>query len=62
MATSSIFADFSIKDKKTARAFVRALEASAKDPFPMPKEKTWRLVTEPEEVKKFFGKLFGDKK
>ena len=26
MATSSIFADFSIKDKKTAKAFVKALE------------------------------------
>ena len=30
MATSSIFTDFSIKDKKTARAFVKALEESAK--------------------------------
>ena len=32
MATSSIFASFNIKDKKTAEAFVDALEASAKDP------------------------------
>ena len=30
MATSSIFTDFSIKDKKTARAFVKAWEESAK--------------------------------
>ena len=30
MATSSILTDFSIKDKKTARAFVKALEESAK--------------------------------
>ncbi len=28
MATSSIFTDFSIKDKKTAKAFVKALEES----------------------------------
>ena len=30
MATSSIFADFTIRDKKTAGAFVKALEESAK--------------------------------
>lgn len=29
MATSSIFADFTIKDKRTAEAFVMALEESA---------------------------------
>lgn len=32
MATSSIFANFDIKDKKTAERFVEALEESAHDP------------------------------
>ena len=32
MATSSIFTDFSIRDKKKAHAFVKALEASEKAP------------------------------
>ena len=32
MATSSIFANFDIKDKKTAIAFVKALEESASTP------------------------------
>ncbi len=30
MATESIFADFTIRDQKTVRAFVKALEESAK--------------------------------
>ena len=32
MATSSIFANFNITDKKTAEDFVAALDASAHDP------------------------------
>ena len=32
MATSSIFANFNISDRKTAEAFVAALDASANDP------------------------------
>lgn len=32
MATSSIFANFNITDKKTAEAFVAALDASTRDP------------------------------
>ena len=32
MATSSIFANFNITDKKNAEAFVAALDASAHDP------------------------------
>lgn len=32
MATSSIFASFDISDRRTAEAFVTALDASANDP------------------------------
>jgi hypothetical protein len=32
MATSSIFASFNIKDRKTAKAFAEALDQSAKEP------------------------------
>ena len=45
MATSSIFANFDITDRKKARAFVRALEKSAKEqPAAVAHEKT--LVTD----------------
>lgn len=53
MATSSIFANFDITDKKKANAFVRALEKSAKDqPKSAVHEKT--LVTDREKVKALF--------
>jgi len=61
MATSSIFADFSIKDKKTARAFVKALEESEKDRFQMPKKKNWRIISDSKEIKLNLSKLFGQK-
>ena len=51
MATSSIFADFTIRDKKTARAFVKALEASEKTP-PQKKTVNFQFVESPEEIKK----------
>ena len=53
MATSSIFADFSIRDKKTARAFVKALEASEKTP-PQKRTADFRIVESSEEIKKIF--------
>ena len=50
MATSSIFANFDINDMKKARAFVRALEKSAREqPDPVKHEKT--LVTDMEQVR-----------
>ena len=51
MATSSIFADFTIRDKKTARAFVKALEASEKTP-PQKRTVDFQFVESPEEIKK----------
>ena len=36
MATSSIFASFNIKDRKTAEAFAEALDQSAKEPMRVP--------------------------
>jgi hypothetical protein len=53
MATSSIFANFDITDSKKARAFVRALEKSAKDqPIVVEHEKT--LVTDKKKVRALF--------
>ena len=53
MATSSIFANFDITDKKKAHAFVRALEKSAKEqPATVEHEKT--LVTDREKVRTLF--------
>ena len=54
MATSSIFANFDITDRKKARAFVRALEKSAKEqPTAVAHEKT--LVTDREQVRALFN-------
>lgn len=53
MATSSIFADFSIRDKKSVRSFVLALEASSKDRRKNTNTKV-RILT-PEEIKKRFS-------
>ena len=51
MATSSIFADFTIRDKKTARAFVKAMEVSEKTP-PQKRTVDFQFVESPEEIKK----------
>ena len=56
MATSSIFANFDISDPKKARAFVKALEESARTcQGKNPHKKT--LVTNPRQVKKLFQSL-----
>ena len=53
MATSSIFANFDITDRKKANAFVRALEKSAHEqPRAVVHEKT--LVTDREKVRALF--------
>ena len=54
MATSSIFANFDITDRKKAHAFVRALEKSAREqPKTVVHEKT--LVTDRENVRALFS-------
>ncbi len=55
MATSSIFADLSIKDKETAKAFVEALEASAKDRRPRSRKTKAVFLTDSKEIKKRFA-------
>ncbi len=55
MATSSIFTDFSIKDKKTARAFVKALEESAECKRPN-SEIEHDLLSDAAAIKERFGK------
>ena len=56
MATESIFTDFSIKDKKTARAFIKALEKSAADPIPT-MDADFSLLLDRETIKKRFKNL-----
>ena len=56
MATSSIFTDFSIKDKKTASAFVKALEEASAARRP-DTEIRHTLLSDPAAIKKRFSKL-----
>ena len=56
MATESIFTDFSIRDKKTAKAFSKALEESAADPIPVT-EADFSLLLDRETIKKRFKNL-----
>ncbi len=54
MATSSIFANFNIYDRKMAEAFAAALDASAKDPLRKPEAPTPHVVTDKNEILSFF--------
>lgn len=56
MATSSIFANFSIKDKKTAEKFVEALEQSASDPERTPTTPNSVHISDKEEILKLFAR------
>ena len=56
MATSSIFADFTIRDIKTARAFVKALEASEKMAATPATAPPLKVLSTHEEISQFFGK------
>lgn len=56
MATSSIFADFSIKDKKTVESFVDALEKSYNDSLKNPVERKVIPAADKKLIEKFLGK------
>ena len=56
MATSSIFARFNIKDKKTASAFVEALEKSAAGPAWKPRRPVNPPLTDPDAIRKLVEK------
>lgn len=56
MATSSIFANFDIKDKKTAKRFVDALESSAHAPAWKPVTPVKPPLTDKEEIKALWTK------
>ena len=56
MATSSIFASFDIKDRKTAEAFAEALAQSANEPEWKPDKSVEPLLTDPDEIRKLFAK------
>ena len=58
MATSSIFTDFSIRDKKTAHAFVKAIEASEKAPSQQGTANC-SIVESPDEIRKIASALKG---
>lgn len=60
MATSSIFANFDITDPEKARAFVEALEKSARD-LPLRPPRTKRLVSDRKRIKALFKALPGKK-
>ena len=55
MATSSIFADFTIRDKKTARAFVKALEALEKTAATPATAPPLKVLSTQEEISQFFA-------
>ena len=50
MATSSITANFEIKDTKTARAFVTALLSSSRPVKPPAVSRGWKLVSDVSEI------------
>jgi hypothetical protein len=56
MATSSIFANFDITDKKTAEAFVAALDASAHDPVREPSIPVKPPMTDHDEIRALMAK------
>lgn len=55
MATSSIFANFSIKDKTTAEKFVEALEQSANDPERTPTTPNSVHISDKDKILKLFA-------
>lgn len=61
MATSSIFANFNITDKKNAEAFVAALDASAHDPKRKPVAPVNPPLTDHAAIKAFLAKRKQDK-
>ncbi len=56
MATSSIFANFDIRDAEKAEAFVHALELSEQDKlkYPVDDFSHCEYVTDPERIKQLF--------
>ena len=50
MATSSIFANFNIKDRKTAEAFAEALDQSAKEPIRVPTSPAPSHITDRDKI------------
>jgi hypothetical protein len=56
MATSSIFANLNITDKKTAEAFVAALDASAHEPVREPVTSVKPPLTDHAAIREFMEK------
>lgn len=50
MATSSIFASFNIKDRKTAEAFAEALDQSANEPMRVPTSPAPSHITDRDKI------------
>ncbi len=55
MPTSSIFANFTINDEKSAERFVNALEKAEKQHAWEPSEPVKPLLREPEAIRKLVG-------
>ena len=60
MATSSIFANFDITEKKKSLDFAKALVKSETDAFAQRTNPSGRMLRNAEEIRSFFGK--NDKK
>ena len=56
MPTSSVFADFSIKDKETAERFVYALEKSELESRSNPIRSSTSTVTDPAAIRSLLNK------
>ncbi len=61
MATSSIFANFSINDKKTAEAFVKAIEQSEKEQNTVSISSIPVCLTDKNKIADFFKKRMNKK-
>lgn len=56
MATSSIFANFSINDSKTAESFVEAIEQSKNENNTVQNNSLSEYLTDKSKIKEFFRK------
>ena len=56
MATSSIFADFSIRDPETAKNFIQALRESETDGEWQPQGDSVHIVTDPDAIRAIWAK------
>ena len=52
MATSSITANFAIRDEKEAKGFISALLSESRSMFPPARKRNWKLVGSVKEIER----------